>query len=447
MFCGHAKAQETDQLFLLPGISQSSILNPAIQNKSEKLVIGVPFLSGANFSWNSNFPLDALFSNGLWNYSFHDFYNNLPPNGEVQASVRASMFYASMNIKNYSFNISLSDRAFTTASFDREVVRLIRDGIHPYFENDENFGSGTFDFNHFRELAFGVSQRYWKSLDIGIRPKILFGRTYYHAQDINFSVETITNENEQKELHLKPEGSFLMAAPVNYTVDSVFNYVLFSNDAIPADYSFNLRNLGMAIDFGVVYRPNEFYEFSASLLDLGFTGFRHNTYDVEFVDPIEFPTYELYQSYAPGDSVAIKYIEPREALRAFSDSVSYIISVQDLPVREVDLLPFKINLTGKYNFSESFSAGVSSQFSYYGRHSMNVLSGFAQKSFQRAEIGGNVSVYNTSAIWLGLAAGYTAEHVQYYISTKNIFGIILPANSKHINLSFGINFLFNTKRQ
>lgn len=444
VFCTTGNAQETGALYMLPSVSQSSFLNPAVQNKTDKLVIGIPFLSGSHLSWNSSFPLDALFSHGLWNYSFVDFYDNLSPVGEGQTSLRISIFYASLKMNKSTFSVSLAERAFGTTTFDREVVRLIRDGVQPYLGRDEYFGSGTANFNHYRELAFGISNRYWKELDIGIRPKILFGRTYFDAQDVDFSVETVTNENDDQLLYLQPEGSFALAAPLEYTRDSVYDFVVFSNNAKPADYSFNLRNIGAAVDVGVAFRPNKFYEVSASVLDFGFTGYRHNTYDVEFVDPIEFPEYNLYQSIVPGGE---DYVEPREALRSFSDSVSYIINVTDQKVRIVNLLPFRVNLEGKYNFSETLSAGLNNQFAYYGRHSMNILSGFALKQFSRTEVSTSLSLYNLSDFWLGLAAGYTAEHVQYYIATKNILGIIQPASSKHLNLSFGINFLFNTGRR
>lgn len=445
---GSGQAQESGAFFMLPSVSQSSFLNPAVQNKSEKLVVGIPVLSGSQFSWNMNFPLDALFSYGLWNYDFHDFYNNLSVRGEGQASARISMFYSSLNYNEYTFSVSLSERAFGTTTFDREVVRLIRDGVRPYFGRDENFGTGSFNFTHYRELAFGVSHRYWKQLDIGIRPKILFGRTYFSAQDVSFSVETVFDEPDREGggeeiLQLNPEGTFSLAAPLTYRRDSVEDFIIFSNNAMPGDYSFNLRNLGLAVDIGAVFRLNEYLEFSASLLDFGFTSFKYNTFDVAFTDPIEYKEWNLYQSYDPEEDW---YVEPREALRAFSDSVSYIIDVKDQPVRIQDLLPFKINLAAKYNLSPSFSAGLNNHFSYYGKHSQNLLSGFVQKDFNRLGIGGSLSLYNVSDVWLGLSASYTGKNIQYFIATKNISGLIQLESAKHINLLFGINLLFTTIR-
>ena len=172
-------AQESGSLFLLPSVAQASSLNPALRNKTDKLIVGIPVLSGSNFSWNTNFPLDAFFSEGLWNYNFHDFYDNLNEFGEGQASFSSYMFYSSLNYKDFTFSFSISEKAFATTHFDREIVRLIRDGVQPYYGKNENFGLGSFNYNHYRELSFGISQSYWKELDIGIRPKILIWKNLF----------------------------------------------------------------------------------------------------------------------------------------------------------------------------------------------------------------------------------------------------------------------------
>jgi hypothetical protein len=437
--CIHA--QENNPYHLLPNVSQSSFLNPAVQNKTDKLIISVPFFSGTSFSYNPNFPINALFSNGFWNYSFFDFYDNLPEFGKGQASLQFTMFYASLNYSDYTFSVSLADRVYATTHFDREIVRIIKDGIAPYYKKDTDFGKGSFHFNHFRELAFGISQRYWKELDIGLRPKILFGRTYFDAKDVNFSVET---DEDEDLINLKPEGSFNVSAPVTYARDSIFEYTYFTAAFIPSDYAFNLRNIGFALDLGLVYRPNKFYELSASLIDLVFTGYKHNTFKVNFVDPLQYKYPILYQSHSPGEDL---YLESREALREFSDSVSYIINVFDQSERIFNLMPFKINVSGKYNLSESLSFGMANKFSYYGQHSVNVLSGFMHKKFEKTNLGASISTYNFSDIWVGLGASYTTKHFQYYISSSNIIGIILPASTKRLNLSLGINLLFTTVKE
>ncbi len=442
LFCFSAMSQESGALFMLPNVSQASVLNPAYRNKTDKLVVSLPMLSGTSLTWNTNFALNSLFSQGLWNYSFFDFYNNLDKTGEGQASGRFSFFFASLNVRDFSFHVSLTERGYGTTSFNREIVKLIRDGVEPYYGQNENFGSGTFNYQQFRELAFGVSQKYWEGLDVGIRPKILFGRMYFDAQDVSFSVETDT-ENET--LLVKPEGKFTIAGPIAYKHDSIYDFTVFSTKAYPGDYSFNLHNMGFALDLGFVYRPDKTHEFSASLLDLGFITFSHNTYLSEFTEPIRYKESNLYQSNTPGGD---KYVESRQALKIFSDSVSYVIDVTDSPLRSLEVLPFKVNVGSKFVYSKSSSIGWNNQFAFYGKHSVNKFSGLWTHSFNaRTDIGGSLSLYNLSSVWLGFGVSHTRDHVQYYFATNNILGIIQLASSKHINLCFGINFLFATSKK
>ncbi len=435
------KSQEMNSLLAMPAVSQASKLNPAVRNETEKLIIGVPVISGMNFSWNFNFPLNALFSHGWWNYNFADFFENLPETGEGRTSSDFSLFYASLNFEEFSFNVSLSERMFSSISFDRDVIKLIRDGTEPYFNSDENFGNGSFHFEQFRELSVGISQRYWKDLDIGIRPKLLFGRTYFDAKEINFSVQ---HDKENNILELKPQGNLILSAPLVHQYDSTQKFTEFSANIFPGDYTFNFHNLGFAIDLGFVYRFSKKSEISASILDLGFTSFKRNAVDVEFTRPIRYTQNTLYQSFNPG---AANYLESRDALRAFTDSTSYIMDANDRTQRTYDLTPFTIHFKGRQQLSPTLRAGISDQLSYYKNHSFNLLSGFVSKNVERWQFGGSLSVYNLSRILLGAGVSYTGQSVQYYVSSNNIWGIIQPAGSKHLNLSVGINFLFDTVRK
>lgn len=432
--------QESGALFFLPGVSQSSIINPAIQNKTDNLVIGLPVISGIQFDWDANITINSLSPDYFASYSFDSFFNDLEETGNGRFAGNISMFYASLKIQDWNFTVSLSDRANATTNFDRNIVKLIRDGTNNYYGTNENFGSGTFNFKYYRELAFGFSKRVGKKLDVGVRPKILFGKFYFDTHDLNFSVETNT---ENRELLLIPEGSFTLSAPFKYNYDPDKNFTNFSANVLPGDYFLNMRNLGLAVDLGIVFRPNKQYEFSASLLDIGFIGFKYNTFEVDFTDPLRYHENNLYQSVSPEESY---YIEPREALKAFGDSVSYIISPINTNLRTFTTIPLKVNISGKYNISRTLSAGVFNQFSYFGKQSVNQFSGFVHSAFkEKFELAGSLTFYNFSKVLVGFGTSYTSSFFQVHVSSNNFLGIIQPTTTKNLNLCFGINLLFATK--
>ena len=432
-------SQESASLYYLPGISQTSMENPAFQSQSGKLVIGMPFLSGISGQWNSSVPLNALFSKGF-SYSFHRFYDSLDENGQFQASAGATMFYASLTHNEFSFSLSVSERGFSEGIFDREIIRIIRDGIQDFFGSNENLGNATIHLTHYRELAAGVSKQLWKGLNVGIRPKILFGKFHFSGENSNLSVETKSNPEQ---LLLKTEGNFVLAGPLEHVRDSTYQLSTFFADFSPGDYFFQARNLGVALDVGVIFKPDKFSEISLSLADAGIIGFRHKTYDADFTRPVIYRPQSFYQSSNPDE---FNYLEPREAIIAFGDSVSFVTDVNEARMRTFSSLPLKINIAGKYIFSEKLTAGFHNQFKNYKLEPLNLFSVFATATLNpKFAFYGSLALLNVQNVFPGFGASYTTNWLQIYFTSNNISGIIQPMATKQLNLSFGINFLFDTQ--
>ncbi len=433
----HAPAQESGSAFLLPGVSQASFFNPALQSNPGKLVVGIPLLSGIHGSGRLNVPLNAFFTEGF-HYSFDRFYNALGDRGEGDVSATVSMFYARLKVNDYHFSLSLSERFFSTAGFDREIIKLIRDGVEPFYGASERFGSAGFHLQQYRELALGISTTSGEVLDFGIRPKILFGKLFFETRDLQFSVETDTENNL---LLLQPEGSYTFSGPFHQTVPGA-GLAGFTRRVLPGDYFFQLRNLGLALDLGAVFRPSEPWEFSVSLLDAGFAGFKHNTFDVAFSGASVFNGENLYQSHSPGED---NYLESLQALRAFADSASYIIDVFESRERKLVPLPFHLSASGKYHFSKRWSAGVHHSFTLFEQKTWNVLSAFVQAvPHKKVHLAGSLSVIDFSSLRPGGGISYTPGNFEFFFASDNILGILQPSASKHLNLHAGINFLFST---
>ena len=432
-------AQEKGRDFLLPEVSSASVFNPAYQNKTGHLVIGVPFLSGISGDWYSSVPLNTLFSEGF-HYSFQRFYDALDPVGETRASASINLFNASWGYGDYTFHFSVSERLFSTAVFDREVVRLIRDGTREFYGSDEVLGAASFHFQNYRELAAGLSKNVWEGLSLGIRAKILFGRLYFDARDLQLSVET---DNEKDELLVRPEGSFVVAGPLENQYFAESGASVFSARIVPGDYFFQPRNLGVGIDLGAVFHPRDWVELDFSLMDLGFTSYRHNTFSSVFKGAARFSENTLYQSHTPDGN---DYLEPREALLAFGDSASYIMDVNEASVRTLTLLPFQIQVSAKYRFSSTLTGGVDNRFSSFQKQGWNLFSAFLQSRIGRKfALAGSLSIADFSAVHPGLGISYTWEKAQLFFASDNILGIVQPSASKHLNLHFGMNLLFDTQ--
>jgi len=435
------KAQETLPSYLMPGTAQQSLFNPAYQNKSGKLIIGIPLLSGIEASSNTSVTFNSIFSEGF-KYSFKKLYNDLGDQGEAQIFANASMFFASLKHNNYTYSLSISERVFSELIFDKEIIKLIRDGTQKYYGTNENFGGVSFRLQQFREIAPGISKRINQNLDIGIRLKILFGKLYLNTKNIYLSAETDPQNNE---LLIKSQGSYKLSGPFSYNSDSENSLSTFSTKIYPGDYFFQPRNLGFALDAGIIFRPSDITELSVSLNDIGFTGFKYNSYRVQFTRPLRYTEYSLYQSHSPEE---VNYREPLEALRAYSDSLINITDVNESPDRFISYLPIKINISGKYQFSEKYFGGIINQFYFMNKKLANLFSAFIYtSSVKNFEFGTGVSVYNLRCLKPGLGISYSRKKYQIFFTSNNIWGIINPTGSKHLNLYFGINLLFDINRE
>lgn len=433
-------SQEGNVLQFIRSVSQSASANPAYQNEDERIVIGLPFLSGLSLDWKANFAPDYVFSSHF-SYSFDRFFNELGKPGDAFPAGTVPVFYISKRQGMQNFSFSISEKIVATTNFDHHILHFLDLGILPYYDREkEEFGPLSFKVFHYREVALGFSNEIWDGLTIGIRPKLLFARFYYHVPELYAEVET---DSEQQQLVLTPKGNYTIAGPIdiNYNQEEQATYI--RPNPNPGDYFFNFHNLSPAIDLGLTYLVNKETELSVSILDLGYVGFKHRAYDVDFIAPLRYDQEELYQSNNPGSP--INYTEPKLALQNFSDRVPYIVSAQPVKKRVVQQLPLKMIIGVKTQINKKSEIGISNQFTSYPGRSYNYLTGFYHTNMgEHWNLAGAVSLYKTKKMLPGLGASYTGRRAQYFLSTNNITGLVKPSSAKSLNLSFGVNFLFST---
>lgn len=431
-----ALAQDGNPLQYLTGVSQSSRFNPALQNQTEKLVIGLPLLSGTKVEWDANFSFNYLFSEGL-SYSFDNFYNLLDEPGEVVSSATIPIIFLSYKEDDQTFGLSISERVLVSSNFDREVLHFLAQGLSPYYGNDEKLGPMSLKTNFYREVCFSYARQATKQLSIGARAKVLFGKYYYDMENLNVEVKTLPG---QKILQIIPVGSYTISGPIRLETDGNISEV--KPNFSPGDYFFKFRNMGAAFDFGLTYENRNRTSFSFSLTDIGFTTLKDNAYDIDFDGAMDYAKRSLYQSY---DSSAPNYKEAKNAILAFTDSIPYVSSPKACIDRKVEMLPMKINLSVAQQINDRMKIGFSDNFTYLKDNSDNFTSIFLYTTLgERIELTTNLVCRNFEKIFQGLGFSYTARSAQFYLSTNNIFRLVQPSSAKNINLCFGVNFLFST---
>lgn len=433
-----AFAQHGNPLQFFSNISQASQVNPAFQNKTEKLVVGLPIIGGTRVNWNANFSI-ADSQTDDFSFDFANFYNSLDGPGNAFSMAQIPIIFASIKKNNKTYSFSISERFFGATNFNEEILNFYAQGLQPYYGKTEDIGSISIKTQYYREISFGYANQIWKNLSIGIRPKIMFGKLFYEVDNVNLSVETI---HDKEKLLVKPEGDIRISGPVKVTVDEENEYVSIKPDIKPSDYFFKPRNIGAAIDLGLNYNFNKQTEISLSIVDLGFTSVKYNAYTTTFTETLDYNKNNLYQSHDPK---APNYWSPQYASRIMSDSIPYISIVNSFDKRKLEALPFQFNIQIKHKLPNNLQIGVANNFTYYRNYSSNFFSGFIRTYLgDKFEAVAALSLYNFEKIMPGIGINYTGQSTQFFLSTNNILELMQTTSSKNLNLSFGVNFLFST---
>ncbi|WP_319500568.1 DUF5723 family protein [uncultured Draconibacterium sp.] len=432
-----ATAQNGNPLQFLSEVSQSSQSNPAFQNKTEKLVIGLPLLSGALLHWNANFSSDYLFTE-KFDYSFDHFYQSLGEPGNAEALATLPLVYLSHRNDKRTLSFSLSERVLLWGNFDHEFLKFIDQGLLPYYGKEEEFGPISFKTQFFRELAFSYAKQVNKKLSVGIRPKILFGRFFYDIENLNVVVQT---DEERQVLQVIPNGDYRISGPIDVEYDPLIGKTTITTDFTAGDYFFKFKNMGAGIDLGFTYQLNKQTTVAVAINDLGFTTLNYKAFNNTFTGSIDYT--HLYQSSDPD---APYYFEPRAALDALTDSLPYKTIAEDFTKRQYELLPVKLNLMATHRLNDRMKLNFSDNLTYYDGKANNYLSAYFNLFLgTRFELSSGLNLYNLGQVMPGFACSYTGRGIQLYLATNNIPRLVQPSKAKNLNLRFGVNLLFSTE--
>ncbi|WP_347839072.1 DUF5723 family protein [uncultured Draconibacterium sp.] len=435
------QAQDGNPLQFLTSVSQSSLSNPAFHNQNEKLVIGLPLVSGAMFGWNANFSPNYIFSENF-SYSFDNFYRSLGEPGDANSLVTVPLVYLSLTKNKQTFGLSISEKMLVSSNFDHEVLKFIDLGLIPYYGKEELYGPISLKTKLYREVAFTYAVQVDKKISIGVRPKLLFGKFYYDINELYLQVQTLADEQIMQVI---PTGEYRISGPIDVEYDSERKKTVIKPDFTAGDYFFKFRNMGAAIDLGLSARINEQTTLSFSLSDLGFTALKYRAYDNTYTGSMDYAQDDLYQSHDPN---APNYFEPKEALLAFTDSLPFITSAEAIAKRQYELMPLKLNLSATYRLTDKMKLNFSEYLSVANGRTTSYLSAYYTVNLgTKLELSTGLNLQNTEKLLPGFGCSYTGKGAQFYLATNNIYKLVQPSKAKNLNLWFGVNFLFNTQQK
>ncbi len=449
----NVSAQESSTLQFMKGMPQSDLFNPALHNDSSKVVIGLPGFSGLNFDLSSGFALNDVIHKGTGLLSdslvvdIDGFYNSLDRTNSIQQYLSIPLFYLGVRGKKSFLSFGITEKAIAQFTFDKNLVGLIKDGNAPYMGQNLDLGDFDVDAFQYTELAIGYSTGFLKNkLTLGFKAKALLGRAALQTERLNLKVETAADGSS---LNLASDMKVNLSAPIALEFDQDGNFSgANAEDIEPMDYVLQTENLGMAFDFGAVFKLNSRITLSASIVDMGKLSFKNNVHNLSHKTSYKWEGIDFSNSI---DNSASNYVDPADLVDEELEKLenSFTPSRNEFSSNPFDLpLPTKIYLGGTFQLSNKINLGILDRMYKYEDISHNSITFSANTMLGNfLSLTGSYSLNSNTKNNIGAGLAFRLGFMQLYVVSDNIQAALDPAMAQYVNARFGMNFLFGRKHK
>jgi hypothetical protein len=250
-----AVAQSEHTLGFMDNVFQSTYSNPtAIPD--HYISLGLPGISSAYLGLtNTGFTYNQLVRGNSW-----DIDNAIKKSRKknfIYAGANADIFHLRIKARTSFISFHISEKMDTRFSYPKDLLALVWQGNYQFAGSKADLSSLGVDFNYYREYAVGYV-RESKKWNFGGTVKFLQGFANAHVKNKNLNLKVA-------------EQTYDLTAVSNATLNtSGMN----SEPSDPKEYFMknltNFSNKGIAFDLGATYKPNDKWNFSFSVNNIGF---------------------------------------------------------------------------------------------------------------------------------------------------------------------------------
>lgn len=419
-------------MYLMHDIPQSSFLNPAVQIDCSWF-LGIPGFSSAHLSYsNTAFTYMDLTEGNTWNLE------------QVEGQMhRRDLFGGELAIQliaighrqkfNY-FTFSIDDRANAYQTVPRSLVSTALYGNFPSAGSPVGLDGLRSKGIYLRQYTLGASRVINPSLKIGIRLKLLFGKS-----EISTGPSELGLYTDENTFDLLADGNYSLNTSLPMTVeqDAAGNITGITwNEVNYAEFLLNRQNPGIAMDVGVIYRYDRKLTLSASILDLGGLRWRSDLNNINSEGTFIYDALDYN-----GDVISRAFLDD------FIDSLQNAFDASVSEQAYSSLLPTQVFLGASYGLREKLSLGLVNRNLILRSklHSSITLSATAELT---PRILGTLSwsYLNNSIRNLGAVLALRGAGFQFHLSSDNLLGFLQPFDTRTLNFRMGFNVLLGCPR-
>ena len=439
----HLKAQP-NSLYYLKGVPQTKDLNPARPGIEKGFYIGMPLASKLDVSFNTNnWSYNDLIHRGSGTMSdfmvwdFEKYLSSLDKNNFINVSSALTLFEFGWKGERDFYSFSWTERQFAEPFFTKNLANLLYYGNEPYIGSTYHSGYFGVGAAHYRELAFTFARELNKKISVGITGKMLFGLAGIKTSGLNF-VGGMPISGDQIDLGASGKVSF--SAPFNVDIQNNNGYQMFAKDNFDLNnYFSNFGNPGVAVDLGFSNKVSEDFEWSVSIVDLGFitwtkdvTTFTENGHFLYSGVNLDVPT------NTPPTTTNVKKL-----FYDLNNSILDAFSPVESNSSFASLLPVKLYLAGEYKLNDGITLGGLARVRIFNNQIHTSLTASANARITRnLSMSASYSAMESTYDNVGFAAAFKLGFVQLYAASDNVPAFFQPTTARNANLRFGINLIF-----
>lgn len=436
LFTLSANAQQSNMLFFMHEIPESNFINPAVQGGCG-VFVGLPLISSLHLhASNSGFTLNQLLnkqSNGTYAVDADNVLKHLGPRNLLTTELYTTWLAVGVQRNDYYFTFTIQEKDNVALGYSRDLLAFGLKG-NTSFEGDwiDFRGTGGF-FNHVREFALGVSKVRSRSLTLGMKAKLLFGKLNLTTGRSRIGLFTANNTFD---LLFDVDAGFNSSMPYSLIQESGTRYRvgnLYGGSI--SSVMFNRQNPGLAFDFGFIYKYDDRITLSGSLLDLGAVYYRS--------DLTNYTVTEQYLYQGPAMDSAISESFFWDVFDGLNENLNYSLGRDAY----VYMLEPRLYLGADYRVNPKVNASVV----LYNRLLPNklqtsVTAMLSTRVGKTTRAAVSLSYMNRSLVNLGVGLSTGDKPLQAYLVSDNLLGLFLPMSTKNVNLRFGLNLRFGCKQ-
>jgi hypothetical protein len=459
LFSGILSAQDSQTLYYMNRVPQSTLMNPAMQPTCN-FFLGLPVVSSIQLDAGNNrlaltdvimkHPTeDSLitFLHPDAEFNTEDFLSKLDENNFFYEDFRTDLLSFGFRVNSWYFSFNLSEKLSTSINYPKDLMVIALQGNQDFINQSADLSYFGVNSTFYREYGLGISKQINPNLSVGIRAKVLFGHANITSDFDNNALSMYTSRDS---IYLNANAIVNTSSPMIATTNAdgdfdgfeVPSYIENSETDSLIDLALAHNNMGLGIDVGIFYKPIDRLSVSLSVIDLGYI-----KWDKEYVTNIELNGNYAFKGIDVSNEIGNSNSDT-DPFEEMTDSLMNSFTVSNTASSYTTTLGAKVYIGANYAVSKKFDVGFLSR-SYFYNSNLNQAFTFSAnvRPINGLSASLTYSIMNGAYNNIGFGLVLGGAPLQIYIMSDNASAALWGHKTTSFNFRFGFNIAFGCRQK